>query len=53
MGHRAAHGKRGSHAGSPSLIDQVFSAQKASSATARFDITYSDHYPVIARYLVG
>jgi endonuclease/exonuclease/phosphatase family metal-dependent hydrolase len=45
--------KRGSHLNSPSLIDQVFAAQKASSATARFDMTYSDHYPVIARYLVG
>jgi endonuclease/exonuclease/phosphatase family metal-dependent hydrolase len=45
--------KRGSHAGSPSLIDQVFAGRKASAATVRFDMTYSDHYPVIARYLVG
>lgn len=46
-------GKRGSHQNSPSLIDQVFSAQKASNATVRFDVGFSDHYPVIARYLVG
>jgi endonuclease/exonuclease/phosphatase family metal-dependent hydrolase len=44
-------GKRGSHANSPSLIDQVFAGNKASSATVRFDMKHSDHYPVIARYV--
>jgi endonuclease/exonuclease/phosphatase family metal-dependent hydrolase len=46
-------GKRGSHVNSPSLIDQVYSGTQASNATVRFDVGYSDHFPVIARYLVG
>lgn len=46
-------GKRGSHAGSPSLIDQVFAGRKASNTAVRFDMRQSDHYPVIARYMVG
>jgi endonuclease/exonuclease/phosphatase family metal-dependent hydrolase len=46
-------GKRGSHANSPSLIDQVYSQFRADSATVRYDMTYSDHYPVIADYQVG
>lgn len=41
---------RGSHKDSPALIDQVYSAVKARTATVHFGITYSDHFPVVATY---
>jgi endonuclease/exonuclease/phosphatase family metal-dependent hydrolase len=43
----------GSHAGSPALIDQVYSTGKATSASVRSSIRYSDHFPVIATYTVS
>lgn len=46
-------GSIGSHENSPALIDQVYSAKQATSATVRYGVTYSDHYPVIADYQVG
>lgn len=42
----------GSHEGSPALIDQVYSPLKATSATVRYDVRFSDHFPVIATYTV-
>jgi endonuclease/exonuclease/phosphatase (EEP) superfamily protein YafD len=44
---------RGSHVGSPALIDQVYAAQKALHASVKFAVTYSDHYPVVATYLLA
>lgn len=35
------------------LIDQVFSTERAASASVETDITYSDHLPGIAGYLLG
>jgi endonuclease/exonuclease/phosphatase family metal-dependent hydrolase len=46
-------GNRGSHVGSPALIDQVYAAQMATSARVFYSTTYSDHYPVVATYTVG
>jgi endonuclease/exonuclease/phosphatase family metal-dependent hydrolase len=46
-------GNRGSHVGSPALIDQVYSAQRAASARVFYATKYSDHYPVVATYTVG
>jgi endonuclease/exonuclease/phosphatase family metal-dependent hydrolase len=46
-------GNRGSHAGSPALIDQVYAAEKASASTVYYSRKYSDHYPVVARYTLG
>lgn len=43
-------GSIGSHQKSPALIDQVYSATRATSATVRHGVTYSDHYPVVATY---
>jgi endonuclease/exonuclease/phosphatase family metal-dependent hydrolase len=43
-------GGRGSHVGSPSLIDQVYSTQRSATSVVQYGITYSDHYPVVARY---
>jgi endonuclease/exonuclease/phosphatase family metal-dependent hydrolase len=41
---------RGSHRGSPSLIDQVYSAAKATSASVKYGFRYSDHFPVVGTY---
>ena len=43
----------GSHAGSPALIDQVYSTARATNATVRSSIRYSDHFPVIATYTIS
>lgn len=50
--HARPTGKRGSHKGSPALIDQVWAHQGAAASRVYFGIRYSDHFPVVARYNV-
>jgi endonuclease/exonuclease/phosphatase family metal-dependent hydrolase len=50
--HARPSGNRGSHQGSPALIDQVWAQQGAAASRVYFAIRYSDHFPVVARYNV-